>query len=87
MAETIQVDVPRKGIGDDLAETLRGAGLVAEVRDEGEHCAIHVSYADDERSRLVTHVAHVVESWLGEQMLPLVVERDNGGVAVRPPAE
>lgn len=87
MAETIQIDVPRRGIGSDLSESLAAHGLHAEIIEEGERCALHVRFAAEERERLVHDVIHAIESYLSERMLPLVVQRANGGAVVRPPAD
>ena len=87
MGETIQIDVPRRGIGSDLTEALAAHGLVAEVVDEEERCALHVRFATDERERLVDHAVHAIEAFLADRMLPLVVQRANGGAVVRPPGD
>ena len=87
MAETIQIDVPRRGIGSDLTEALAAHGLVAEVVDEDDRCALHVRFAADERERLVDDAVHAIEAFLSERMLPLVVQRANGGAVVRPPGD
>ena len=42
VAETIEIDVPRRGIGSDLTEALAAHGLTAEVIDSDERCALHV---------------------------------------------
>jgi hypothetical protein len=54
MGETIQVELPRSGLGDDLAQALGAHGLEAEVVEEGETCAVHVRYATGERDRLLS---------------------------------
>ena len=87
MAETIQIDVPRRGIGSDLTEALAAHGLVAEVVDEDDRCALHVRFAADEHERLVEGAVHAIEAFLSERMLPLVVQRANGGAVVRPPGD
>ena len=87
MAETIQIDVPRRGIGSDLTEALAAHGLVAEVVDEDERCALRVRFATDERERLVDGAVRAIEAFLAERMLPLVVQRANGGAVVRPPGD
>jgi hypothetical protein len=87
MAERIKVDVPRRGIGSDLTEVLAAHGLHAEIVDSEEACELHVTWADDERERLVTGVIHAIEAYLSDRMLPLVVQRANGGAVVRPPAD
>jgi hypothetical protein len=48
---------------------------------------LHVTWADDERERLVAGVIHAIEAYLSDRMLPLVVQRANGGAVVRPPAD
>jgi hypothetical protein len=87
VAETIQIDVPRRGIGSDLTEALAAHGLLAEVIDEADRCALHVRFAADERERLVDGAVHAIEAFLSERMLPLVVQRANGGAVVRPPGD
>lgn len=84
MGEKITVDVPRRGIGSDLTEALAAFGLHAEVVDGEEACQLHVTWADDERERLITGAIHAIEAYLSERMLPLVVQRANGGAVVRP---
>ncbi|HEY6963322.1 MAG TPA: hypothetical protein VI408_15665 [Gaiellaceae bacterium] len=87
MAETIQIDVPRRGIGSDLTEALAAHGLHAEVVDADDRCAIHVRFATDERDRLLDGAIHAIESYLSDRMLPLVVQRADGGAVVRPPGD
>jgi hypothetical protein len=87
MAETIEVHVPRQGIGDALTEALGERGLEAKLVDDGERCALEVSFAEPEHDRLVTEVTHAIEAWLSDQELPLVVQRANGGAVVRPPGD
>ena len=87
MAETIQIDVPRRGIGSDLTEALAAHGLHAEVVDSEDRCALHVRFASDEKERLIDGAIHAIESYLSDRMLPLVVQRANGGAVVRPPGD
>ena len=87
VAETIEIDVPRRGIGSDLTEALAAHGLTAELVDSGERCALHVKFASDERERLIDDAVHAIEAYLSDRLLPLVVQRANGGAVVRPPAD
>jgi hypothetical protein len=87
VAETIEIDVPRRGIGSDLREALVAHGLSAEVIDSGDRCVLHVTFASDERERLIEHAVHAIEAYLSDRLLPLVVQRANGGAVVRPPAD
>jgi hypothetical protein len=87
MPETITVDVPRRGIGSDLTEALAAYGLQAEIVDSDDACRLHVTWADDERERLVAGAIHAIEAYLSDRMLPLVVQRADGGAVVRPPAD
>ena len=87
MTETIHIDVPRRGIGSELTEALAAHGLHAEVVDSDDACALHVRFASDERERLVDQAVHAIESYLSERMLPLVVQRADGDVVVRPPGD
>jgi hypothetical protein len=87
VAETIQIDVPRRGIGSDLTEALAAHGLHAELVDEDESCALHVRFAAGERDRLIDGAIHAIESYLSDRLLPLVVQRADGGAVVRPPGD
>ena len=87
MAETIQIDVPRRGIGSDLTEALAAHGLHGEVVDEEERCVLHVRFATDEKDRLLDGAIHAIESYLSDRMLPLVVQRSEDGAVVRPPGD
>jgi hypothetical protein len=87
MPEMIKVDVPRRGIGSDLTEALAAFGLDAKIVDNDDACELHVTWAEDEHERLVVGVIHAIESYLSDRMLPLVVQRANGGAVVRPPAD
>jgi hypothetical protein len=87
MPETIKVDVPRRGIGSDLTEALAAYGLHAEIVDTDEACELHVTWAGDERERLIAGAIHAIEAYLSDRMLPLVVQRANGGAVVRPSAD
>jgi hypothetical protein len=87
MAVTIEIDVPRAGIGSELTEALAAYGLHAELVDSEERCALRVQFATGERERLVDGTVHAIEAFLSEKMLPLVVQRADGGAVVRPVAD
>ena len=87
MTDSVHVEVPRRELGDDLAASLGANGLEARVIEGGDQCRLEVRYANDEQERLLGDVAHAIEGWLGEQELPLVVERTDGACVVRPPAD
>jgi hypothetical protein len=87
MAETIEVHVPRAGIGDELSAALGAHGMHAELVDDGDRCALRVSYTTTEQDRLAAEAAHAIETWLSERGLPLIVQRANGGCVVRPPGD
>ena len=87
MAKTIEIEVPRRGIGSDLTEVLAGYGLRAEIVEDGDACKLVVSFAESELERLVVGATHAIEAYLSDRMLPLVVQRADGGVVVRPAAD
>lgn len=87
MTESIEIHVPRAGIGDELTEALGAAGMRAELVDDGERCALQVTYATAEQDRLVASATHTIELWLAERELPFVVQQANGGAVVRPPGD
>lgn len=84
MTETITVEVPRRGIGSDLTEALAHHGLIAEILDGEDICELRIAFVDDERERLIAGAIHAIEAYLSDRMLPLVVQRANGGAVVRP---
>jgi hypothetical protein len=86
MSVSVDVELPRAGLGSDLAASLAAHGLRAEVVETDDTCTLHVTYERDEHERLLDDVAHGVEGWIGEKLLPLVVERADGVVVVRPPS-
>ena len=87
MAETIEIDVPRRGIGSDLTEALAAGGLHAEIVDSGEECVLHVSFVESEHDRLLNDAVAAIESYFSDRMLPFVVQRADGRAVVRPPAD
>jgi hypothetical protein len=87
MAVTIQIDVPRRGIGSDLTEALAAQGIHAEIVDDGDQCELHVRFAAEEHDRLLDGAVHAIESYLSDRMLPLVVQKADGRAFVRPPAD
>jgi hypothetical protein len=48
---------------------------------------LHVRFADHEHERLVNQAVHAIEAYLSDRMLPLVVQRADGSVVVRPPGD
>jgi hypothetical protein len=87
MTETIQIEVPKPGVGSDLTEALAAHGLDAEIVEDGDCCILRVAFTDDEHERLVAGAVHAIEAYLSDRMLPLVVQRGDGGVVVRPPSD
>ena len=87
MPVTIQIEVPRRGIGSDLTEALAARGLYAEVVDDDEICSLHIRFAAAEHDRLLDGAIDAIESYLSDRMLPLVVQRADGRAVVRPPAD
>ena len=87
VAETVEIDVPRRGIGSEFTEALASYGLTAEIVDSDERCVLRVSFAGDPRERLLDDAISAIETYCSERMLPFVVQRANGGAVVRPPAD
>jgi hypothetical protein len=88
MTETIDIEVPRRGIGSDLTEALGAHGLTAEIVETDDTYSLRVSFTDNERERLIVESTHAIETYLAERMLPLVVVRGNGDcIIVRPLAD
>jgi hypothetical protein len=87
MTQTIDIEVPRSGLGSDLTEALAAHGLRAEIVEDGDACTLVVGFLDDEVERLIASATHAIEAYLADRLLPLVVQRGNGGCVVRPPAD
>ena len=87
MPETITIDVPRQAIADELTNALAAHGLEAVFIVDDERCALEIRFASDEHDRLLDDAVHAIESYLSDRMLPLVVQRANGGAVVRPPGD
>jgi hypothetical protein len=87
MAQTIDIEVPRQGLGSGLTEALAAHGLQAEIVEDGDTCTLVVGFVDGEAERLITSATHAIEAYLADRMLPLVVQRANGGCVVRPPSD
>lgn len=90
MPESIRVNVPRRGVGSDLSEALAAHGLRAEILEADaadDVCELDVTWAGDERERLLAGAIHAIEVYLSEHDLPLVVQRASGGAVVRPPGD
>jgi hypothetical protein len=87
MTQTIDIEVPRRGLGSDLTEALAAYGLRAEIVENGDECTLVVGFVDGEVERLITSATHAIEAYLADRELPLVVQRANGGCVVRPPSD
>ena len=87
MSEIVHVTLPRRELGETLAADLGERGFAAELVENDDACGLDVRFALDERERLTDAVAQAVESWVGDNMLPLIVDRVDGACVVRPPAE
>jgi hypothetical protein len=87
VAETIEIDVPRRGIGSELTEALASHGMTAVIVDSDEGCALQVRFSADERERLLDDAISAIEAYCSDRMLPFVVQRANGGAVMRPPAD
>ena len=57
------------------------------VHSTADASSLHVRFAADERDRLVDLAVDAIESYLSERLLPLVVQRADGGAVVRPPGD
>ena len=84
MAATIQIELPRQALGNELTQALAARGLLAELVDGEESCALHVQFASAERDRLIDVAVHAIELHLGTMELPLVVKRAADGVVIGP---
>ncbi len=84
MTVTIEIEVPRRGIASDLTEVLGARGLHAEIVETREACTLRVRFVDDELERLVVESTRAIESYLSDGMVPLIVQRADGGCIVRP---
>jgi len=67
---------------DALLSALKERGLDAEIADEEGEPVIEIPCAESDADRVVAEV----ETVLGELTLPLVPQKGDGKVFVRPPA-
>jgi hypothetical protein len=86
VAETIHIDVPRAGLGNDLTEALAAHGLLAKLVDEDDRCSLEVRFADEHR-RLLDDAIDAIEGYFSDRTLPFVVQRNGDGAVVRPPGD
>src|SRR3954467_6169279 len=84
MAQTILIDVPRAGLGNDLAEALAAQGLQAKLVQRDDRGWLEVRFAD-EHERLLDDAIQAIEGFLSDRTLPFVVQRSGDGAVVRPP--
>ena len=87
MPETIDIHVPRAEVADELTAALAALGFAAALVDDGDVFALQVSYTTTEQDRLVNDATRAIEAWIAERDVPLIVQRANGGGAVRPPGD
>ncbi len=80
MAE-VAIETARIVDRDQLVTLLREQGVEAHVLDDGLEIP-----CDDDTSRLCDELVARLESWIGELGVPLVPERGDGRVFLRPPA-
>ena len=84
MADSVHVEVARAGERDQLLEALRARGLDAEAHDQDDRLVIEVPCGDD-TERSCAEVLSEIETWLAETQAPLVPERDERSIFLRPP--
>ena len=84
MADSVHVEVARAGERDQLLAALRERGVDAEAHDEDDRLVIEVPCGDD-AERGCAEVMTEIETWLAESQVPLVPQRAERSIFLRPP--
>ena len=84
MTDSVHVEVARADERDRLLEALRSRGLEAEARDEDGRLVIEVPCRDETESGC-DDVFREIDTWLAESDVPLVPERAERSIFLRPP--
>ena len=87
MGEGIDVEVARVVDGEALLEVLRARGVEAEPLDDGDRLGFRIPCGEEGAERLCDDVLAQVEALVAEAGLPLVPQRGDGFVFLRPPGD
>jgi hypothetical protein len=85
MADSIEVELVRVVDRDQVLETLRAYGFDARRTDHDGAPALEVRCGPD-WDRACDEIVAELESWIAERGIPLVPERIDDRVLLRPPA-
>jgi hypothetical protein len=84
MPDAIEVEVARAIDRDELLEALRQRGFKAQPADHDGAPGLEVPCGQD-AGRTCDELVGELEAWIGESGLPLVPERLDDRVVLRPP--
>ena len=87
MGEGIDVEVARVVDGDALLAVLRERGVEAEPLEDGDRIGFRIPCGDEGADRLCDDMLAQVEALVAEAGLPLVPQRGDGFVFLRPPGD
>lgn len=85
--ETVEVQVARVVDRDALQEVLRERGIEAEQLADGEALGFRIPCGDGGSERACTELLAQLEDVVADAGLPLVPQRGDGFVFLRPPAD
>jgi hypothetical protein len=83
----VGVRVAWSGINShELVESLGHHGLESSISEQNGESVVEIPCADDDTDRVCDDVFRRVEALIAELGLPLVAEKGDGQVFIRPPA-
>ncbi len=87
MSETIELQVARAVDRDALLEVLRGRGIEVEPLEDDDALGFRIPCADGDSDRACGELLAQLESLVADTGLPLVPQRGDGFVFLRPPGD
>ena len=87
MGEGIDVEVARVVDGDALLEVLRERGVEAEPFEDGDRIGFRIPCGEEGADRVCDDVLAQVEALVADAGLPLVPQRGDGFIFLRPPGD
>jgi hypothetical protein len=87
MTETIELQVAREVDREALGEALRARGIEVEPLEDDEVLGFRIPCADGDSDRACSELLAQLESLVADAGLPLVPQRGDGFVFLRPPGD
>ena len=87
MTETIELRLTRETDREALQELLQANGIETEPLDDESGLGFRVPYEDGDEERACDELVAQLESLVADEGLPLVPQRGDGFVVLRPAAD